>query len=70
MEIEQWEYEIFASTDIPTQGFFSRPDREAVHSYLNALGEKGWEMVNAQFASVDASNYLISAILKRRKRHP
>ena len=70
METEQWEYELFASTDIPVEGFFSRPSREAVRNYLNSLGEQGWELVNAQFAAVDGSNYLLSAILKRRKRQP
>ena len=69
MEHEKWEYELFVSTDVPTPGRFSKmPNRDAVRHHLNALGQQGWEIVNAQFAAVGSSNFLLSALLKRRTK--
>ncbi|HYH09795.1 MAG TPA: hypothetical protein VEK11_22290 [Thermoanaerobaculia bacterium] len=68
MEAEQWEYELFSSTDVSTGSWFKQPSREAILNHLNALGAEGWEMINVQFAMVDGPNHLLRAILKRRKR--
>jgi len=68
MQPEKWEYELFSTTDLPEQRWFSQPTREEVRQHLNRLGQDGWEVINVQFAVVQGPNYYMRALLKRRKQ--
>lgn len=68
MEAEQWEYEFFSAGDDRKESWLEQPSREKALDRLNALGKEGWEVINAQFLTLDGPNYQLRAILKRRKR--
>lgn len=44
--MKKWEYRILDTQEVPGGGLFKGSSRQAVETYLNALGEQGWEVVN------------------------
>lgn len=68
MEPEQWEYEFFSAGDDLKGGWFEQPSREVALDRLNALGREGWEVINAQFQTLEGAAYHLRAILKRRRQ--
>jgi len=62
-----WEYELFSTADVPSEGFMKRHTREGVIAHLNKLGAEGWEVVNAHFGAVGGVDFIIHALLKRQK---
>jgi hypothetical protein len=48
----KWEYRVLDSKDIERNALKSRTS-EAMESYLNELGEAGWEIVNIDFRELE-----------------
>ena len=44
-----WEYKIIDSSKAEKAGFLKGRTVESVESYLNSIGEEGWEIINLDF---------------------
>ena len=51
--MKKWEYKIVDSSDVPRAGILKGRDRSDVETYLNNLGQQGWELVNADFRELE-----------------
>ncbi len=51
--MRKWEYTIVDSKDIEGRGPFRGKERQKVESYLNELGNDGWEVFNLHFRELE-----------------
>ena len=51
--MKTYEYRIIDSRDVETAGLFKGRKREDIESYLNSLGQQGWELVNVDFRELE-----------------
>ena len=47
--MRRWEYKLISANDVAGEGGFKGKSREVVESYLNNLGQEGWEVINVDF---------------------
>jgi hypothetical protein len=64
--MKKWEYMIVDSKDVPGGRMFRGKDRAEVDTYLNQLGEEGWEIVNLDFHEL-GNRFDFSGVAKREK---
>ncbi len=62
----KWEYKIVDSKHLSGGGAFKGKDREVVESYLNQLGEEGWEIVDLHFKEIQRG-FEFSGLAKRAR---
>lgn len=53
--MKKFEYRFIDSKDVEAESFFKGRKREDVERYLNALGNKGWELVNVDFRELEGA---------------
>ncbi len=51
--MKQYKYKVVDTCDIETAGLFKKRKRLDVEDYLNSLGSRGWELVNADFRELE-----------------
>ena len=51
--MRRWEYKVVDSQDVPSGGIFRGRDRSCVESYLNQIGQEGWEVINLDFRELE-----------------
>lgn len=64
-----WEYKIIDSEDAEKGGFFKGRTIDQVETYLNDLGNKGWEIIDVDFqmeASMPGGPTHFHGIAKRK----
>ena len=64
--MKKWEYMIVDSKDVPGGGVFKGKDRSEVDTYLNQLGQEGWEIVNLDFLEL-GNRFEFTGVAKREK---
>ncbi len=64
--MKKWEYMIVDSKDVASGGIFRGRDRSAIDTYLNKLGQEGWEIVNLDFRELE-NRFEFSGVAKREK---
>lgn len=47
--MKKFSYKVIDTKDVASAGIFKGRKREDIESYLNGLGEAGWELVNVDF---------------------
>ena len=51
----KWEYKFLTATDLEKRGLLVKTvDPDQIESYLNTLGDEGWEIVNLDFTDTTA----------------
>lgn len=61
-----WEYRIIDSNDVKSEGLLKGRSRAGVETYLNALGDEGWEVINLDWRELE-SRMSFSGLAKREK---
>ncbi len=51
--MKRWEYMIIDSQVIPGGGIFKGKTSAEINSYLNELGDQGWEVINLDFRELE-----------------
>lgn len=64
--MKKWEYRFLDSMDIEEGGFLAVKSRGAIETYLNGLGDEGWEIVNLDFVEIEGRTSFVG-IAKREK---
>ncbi len=64
--MSKWEYRLLDSMEIEEGGFLAIKSREAVESYLNGVGDEGWEVINLDFVEIEGRTSFVG-VAKRAK---
>ncbi|MBI2434427.1 MAG: hypothetical protein HYV26_16340 [Candidatus Hydrogenedentes bacterium] len=59
-----WQYRIVDSQDVPHESLSN--GRADVETYLNTLGQEGWEIINLDFREMSPGRLAFSGIAKRQ----
>ena len=51
--MKKWQYKIIDSKDVPGGGVFKDKDRTDIETYLNDIGNQGWEIINIDFRELE-----------------
>ena len=51
--MKKWQYRVLDSKEASGGGFFGGKARADIETYLNELGEQGWEIINLDFRELD-----------------
>ena len=63
--MRRWEYKLLSAIDVQSEGWTKGRSRETLETYLNTLGEQGWEMVTVDFPDGYDNPTRFSACAKR-----
>lgn len=62
--MKKWEYRILDSKDVAGGGIFKGKDRADVETYLNQIGNDGWEVINLDFRELEG-RFEFTGVAKR-----
>jgi len=65
--MKKWEYRIIDTKDVPGGGMLKGKSRDAIETYLNQLGEQGWEIVNLDALEWQGHHLTFLGVAKREK---
>jgi hypothetical protein len=51
--MKKYKYNMIDTRDVESAGLFKGRKREDIETYLNSLGEQGWELVNVDFRELE-----------------
>ena len=63
----KWEYKFLTTADLEKRGFLvPTVEPEQIESYLNSLGDEGWEVISVDF--IDTTSFInFRGVAKRPK---
>jgi len=62
--MQKFEYKMVDTRDVESAGLFKGRQRVDIESYLNELGQQGWELVNVDFRELEGHTEF-AGIMKR-----
>lgn len=51
--MKKYKFKIVDTRDVESAGLFKGRKREDIETYLNSLGDRGWELVNVDFRELE-----------------